>query len=400
MLFLIGIVGLLQLIHIILLNRLESRQRKNNHVPQPAYGQLPKYNSVEDQVTEQVLSFAAFIERNWVLDTSGEYHMSLLLPYERDLRGHLQDITLVTQCSQDHLSSLIPLALQWKGPLSVAVFARSGHEWPTLLELAKLYMSEEFPKNSVTFSFVWPVSAAGGLPSKPTNIPQQNASESNYNHIDAYPNNLLRNTARRAAITDFVFVIDVDMVPSQGLREDFLHLAKQNSWFQKNLTLDKTVFVVPAFEGSIIPKTKLELIHAVEAGSVRPFYAQLCWKCHAHTDYESWLHQPVHKKLSPTYDVLWKDPWEPFYISLNSVPFYDERFKQYGFNRISQVCELHVAGFKFTVLNKAFVVHKGFKTKYSFHPGKEDELELNRRLYRQFKTELKSKYSESSRRCY
>lgn len=59
-----------------------------------------------------------------------------------------------------------------------------------------------------------------------------------------------------------------------------------------------------------------------------------------------------------------------------------------------------MAGFKFTVLNQAFVVHNGFKTKDSFHPGKEDELELNRKLYRQFKTELKSKYLESSRRCY
>lgn len=103
--------------------------------------------------------------------------------------------------------------------MSVAVFARSGHEWSTLLELAKLHLSEDLPKHFVTFSFVWPVSAAGGLPLKPTSIPLQNNSESNYNHIDAYPNNLLRNTARRAAGTDFVFVIDVDMVPSQGLRE-------------------------------------------------------------------------------------------------------------------------------------------------------------------------------------
>lgn len=164
--------------------------------------------------------------------------------------------------------------------MSVAVFARSGHEWSTLVELAKLHLSEEFLKRFVTFSFVWPVSAAGGLPPKPTSIPQQNASEGNYNHIDAYPNNLLRNTARRAATTEFVLVTDVDMIPNEGLREEFLHLATHNSWFQKNLTLDKTVFVVPAFEGSVIPQTKPELIRAVEAGNVRPFYAQLCWKCH------------------------------------------------------------------------------------------------------------------------
>lgn len=106
--------------------------------------------------------------------------------------------------------------------MSVAVFARSGHEWSTLYELAKLHLSDELLQTYVIFSFIWPVSAAGGLPPKPTNIPQQNTSESNYNHSDAYPNNLLRNTARRAAFTDFVFVIDVDMMPSQGLREVYI----------------------------------------------------------------------------------------------------------------------------------------------------------------------------------
>ncbi|KAE8740679.1 hypothetical protein FOCC_FOCC013827 [Frankliniella occidentalis] len=397
---LIGVVGLLQLIHIILLNRLETRQRKNVPEPQPVIGQVFGQSGGEDPILEELSSFVSYIERNWVLDTSGEYHISLLQSNLRDFAGHAQDITLVTQCSQDHLSDLIPLAHQWKGPISVAVFARSGHEWTTLLELAKLALTNEELQTFAIFSFVWPVSAAGGLPPRPNVIPQYNVTESNYNHIDPYPNNLLRNTARRAALTDFVFVIDVDMVPSQGLREDFLHLAIRNSWFQKNLTLDKTVFVIPAFEGIINPKTKFDLIQAVQAGKVRPFYSQLCWKCHAHTDYETWLQQPEHEHLVPTYDVLWKDPWEPFYISLNSVPLYDERFKQYGFNRISQVCELHVAGYKFTVLNKAFLMHKGFKRKESFHPQKEEELEFNRKLFRQFKTELKNKYAESSRRCY
>lgn len=396
----IGIVGFLQLIHVILLNRLESRQRKNVNVPQPVFGHAMSYAEGGDQISKLVSSFSVNIERNWVLDTSGKYHVSLLQPYPKDSSDRAQDISLVTQCSQDHLSNLLPLANQWKGPISVAVFARSGHEWSTLLELAALQLSSGLFQAGITVSFVWPVSAAGGLPARPQNISYQNASVNNYNLGDAYPNNLLRNTARRAAYTDFVFVIDVDMMPSQGLREDFLHLANRNRWFQKNFTLDKTVFVVPAFESSIIPKSKVDLIRAVETGKARPFYYQLCWKCHSHTDYETWLHQPVQQLLMPTYDVLWKDPWEPFYISLNSVPLYDERFKQYGFNRISQVCELHVAGFKFTILNKAFVIHKGFKTKDSFHPKKEEELEFNRKLYRQFKTELKIKYTESSRRCY
>ena len=65
-----------------------------------------------------------------------------------------------------------------------------------------------------------------------------------------------------------------------------------------------------------------------------------------------------------------------------------------------QVCELHVAGYKFSVLDNAFLVHKGFKSTDSFHAGKDLEQEQNRLLFRQFKEELKTKYPESQRRCY
>lgn len=106
-----------------------------------------------------------------------------------------------------------------QGPLSVAVFARSGHEWSTLFDIAKLYLSDELVQTSMIFSFVWPVSGVSGLPSRPLSVLHQNVSESNYNHADAYPNNLLRNTARRAVFTDFTLVIDIDMTPSEGLRE-------------------------------------------------------------------------------------------------------------------------------------------------------------------------------------
>ncbi|GIY67732.1 beta-1,4-glucuronyltransferase 1 [Caerostris extrusa] len=119
-----------------------------------------------------------------------------------------------------------------------------------------------------------------------------------------------------------------------------------------------------------------------------------------HTDYEAWQKEPPSKKLDVLFEVLWRDPWEPFYIGRNNVPLYDERFRQYGFNRISQVCELHVAGYKFSVLNNAFIVHRGLKTVNSFHKDKEIDQDRNRVLFRQFKVELKEKYPDSSRKCY
>ncbi|XP_010725249.1 beta-1,4-glucuronyltransferase 1 [Meleagris gallopavo] len=166
---------------------------------------------------------------------------------------------------------------------------------------------------------------------------------------------------------------------------------------------DRVVFVLPAFEvrsGTPIPATKAELLHLWGLGAARPFYGALCPRCQAPTDYGRWWGLPPGPRLRVAYEALWRDPWEPFYVGpAQGVPPFDERFVQYGFNRISQACELHVAGFRFAVLDGAFVVHRGFKEAGGFHGAKEAELTHNRQLYRRFRAELRQRYPNSPRRC-
>lgn len=122
-----------------------------------------------------------------------------------------------------------------------------------------------------------------------------------------------------------------------------------------------------------------------------------------YTDYETWQKESSSKnnnKLGILFEVLWKDPWEPFFISHNDIPIYDERFRSSSVTRTSQLCELHVAGYKFAVLNDAFLVHRG----YSVAPKSLDErnkyVDTSQAHFRQFKIELKDKYPQSTRRCY
>ena len=49
------------------------------------------------------------------------------------------------------------------------------------------------------------------------------------------------------------------------------------------------------------------------------------------------LIQSLTGQLGVAFTVEWKPMWEPFYISRSDAPLYDERFRQYGYNRISQV---------------------------------------------------------------
>lgn len=58
-----------------------------------------------------------------------------------------------------------------------------------------------------------------------------------------------------------------------------------------------------------------------------------------------------------------------------------------------------MAGYKFSVLSSAFVVHRGFKIQGEFHARKDEENKRNRVLFRSFKEGLKAKYPSSSRRC-
>ncbi|NXS29679.1 B4GA1 glucuronyltransferase, partial [Pomatostomus ruficeps] len=172
----------------------------------------------------------------------------------------------------------------------------------------------------------------------------------------------------------------------------------------------RVLFVLPAFEvraGLRPPGSKAELLRLWGTGDARPFYGTLCPRCQAPTDFARWRSlAPLSPSLSPprlrvAYEAPWRDPWEPFFVAPapGGVPPFDERFLQYGFNRISQACELHVAGFRFAVLDGAFVTHRGFKEPGGFHSAREAELGLNRRLFRGFRAELARRWPGSSRRC-
>ncbi|XP_046665043.1 beta-1,4-glucuronyltransferase 1-like [Homalodisca vitripennis] len=417
-LVLVAIVAVLQVVHLVLLSRLEARHHMHHHIHRTAANQG---DSSDSQITEVDAVFGTLVrtvEQGRVLDSSGEFQIvpsiaaATKQPHPRGLIASTPDISIVTQCSFNHVYRLIALTQRWQGPISVAVFAEDHQVSEALWKVAELRACLPGIRHNVTFALVSPLPAKSSpplsMPSPPPPHPcslkhDLDTTTTNYATTHNYPVNLLRNVARRGTASEFVLVVDIDMLPNENLRQDFFAFASQRGLFRKREHDEKNVFVVPAFEAkeeTPVPRHKAELLKLVDSGDMRPFYVQLCLKCQVHTDYESWQKEPPAAELAPLFEVLWKDPWEPFYIARNTIPFYDERFKQYGFNRISQVCELHVAGYKFSVLNNAFLVHQGVKTHSSFHADKDAELERNRMLFRQFKMELKSKYPESSRRCY
>lgn len=310
------------------------------------------------------------LEDTHVLDHSGEYQVldNFLKAGDTDdtnivsdVRDKLQyfnvdtngfDVSVVTQSSSQNLHHLSDLARIWQGPVSVSVFTFGEDISNCLLTLAYLHLCDEHVKKYVTFHLVYPLSH----PPKNFNFSHlsseglcehdmasiSSVTEKNYAISGLkYPHNLLRNLAIKYTLTSYVLMLDIDILPSGSLRKNFYNFI-QKFTASNDSESEPTAFVLPVFEveaKSSAPHTKPELLSAWRAKTARPFYSEVCWKCQRHTNYERWRTDASagDSPLQVAYYLYWKDPWEPFYITKRNLPSYDERFKQYGFNRISQV---------------------------------------------------------------
>ena len=75
-----------------------------------------------------------------------------------------------------------------------------------------------------------------------------------------FPQQHMRNLARKGSTTKYVWLTDVDILPSNGL-------AKQLSEFLRNQDCNKCAYVIPPYElefNQNFPKTKMELKRAVK----------------------------------------------------------------------------------------------------------------------------------------
>ena len=400
-------IVLLQLLHLALLSRLEGQEKMRSSELESVPSHLGRRgigvgaSGVGRQLQGRTLDtvLAEMEERvrgAHRLDKSGTYHLlDNFLPSELAIRGRAPfDVSLVSQCSSSRLGDMWNLAPRWGGPASVAVFTWDDDFAVTASRLLHLHFCNDHVFRHVSFHLVYPIMRAPGQEhlSSLAGLKLDCSSVNSHGNIDqifpdlspanyadrgkelAYPNNLLRNLAINYAQTPYVFVVDIDMIPSEGLRTEFQKFMSSSSFSSSTMTNNLSIlstnithgehgtrinekllhpkdnllaFVVPAFEleaTAKVPSGKSELLDLWTKGLVRPFYWDVCKKCQHPTDYDRWrtlkMSRSDHtnnKKIAVGFTVEFIDPWEPFYIARTSLPLYDERFKQYGFNRISQV---------------------------------------------------------------
>ncbi|PSN39741.1 hypothetical protein C0J52_19960 [Blattella germanica] len=318
-------------------------------------------------------------------------------------------ICLATQSSIERLDSLVQVVNRWPGTISVSVFI-AGNEY-ALLEFYVSYLRQCFPQIRERVSFHLAYSPAHPPTEDPFNfiisqdcnnpedvlkelVQYRTQETTNWKQNSTYPQNHLRNHARKNCQTSHVFLTDIDIIPSIGMLESV-------DVFIKSKPCEKLcAFVVPVYEvdeSADFPKHKSEMIELVKAGLARPFHEKIFKPAQTPTDYKRWeknIENDDVKSVQISHEALYKQWYEPFFVVDDTAPPHDERFIGYGFSRNTQVLEMQTAGYRFFVLSPVFGVHWRLQTLKEDYgdPWRRRQVAMNNKLVRQFKIELKARY--------
>ncbi|XP_046432242.1 LARGE xylosyl- and glucuronyltransferase 2-like isoform X2 [Neodiprion fabricii] len=287
-----------------------------------------------------------------------------LLEYENNFR-YIPDVTLITQCSGDRLTLLEDLCKRWRGAISVALYFTDAD----------------------TYNFIKFVRGSEEL-SKRRNI----AYHVVYKEGEFYPVNYLRNVGMSHVTTSYVFQLDVDFLPSNGLYDTLM-----SSIVSLRLTQDRQVaLIVPAFETERyrfnFPESKEALVRSLNRGMFYTFRYHIWSQGHAATNYTHWC------KASEPYEVGWEPDFEPYVVVPSSAPSYDTRFVGFGWNKVSHIAHLAAMGYRFVVLPDAFVIHRPHAPSFDIVKFRQDSLYRRclKKLKDTFVDELLRKYEASA----
>ncbi|XP_071514174.1 beta-1,4-glucuronyltransferase 1-like [Panulirus ornatus] len=342
-----------------------------------------------------------------VVDVSGNYttHTFVWPAQEWAVVTAESRLCLTTQASVEHLFWLAWQSETWTGPMSVSIFV-PGSDYAVAAAMVS-YLRRCFPnvQERASFHLVHPRTRPP-LPSPHPELlhlscedPEEannillHLRDENEMRERRYPQNLMRNLARRTCPCEHTLTIDIDMLTPPYMAENLTGFLTE---MKAGTPCWKCAYVVPVYELAMVipypPDDKIELLRLLLKGMARRFHVQVFAKNQGNSHLQYWEVEPSRTSASH-YRVLYnittyEEFWEPILVLPYTAPLFDERFVGYGFTRNSQVYELHCRGYHFQVLDRAFLTHRGFQTTSTYPPSRYAQIEINRVRYQMFKREL------------
>ena len=198
-------------------------------------------------------------------------------------------VCLATQTSVEKLYSLVQVVHHWLGPVSVALFVAGDEEFEVLqrylIYLRKCYVPI---RDRVIFSLGMPKNRLPRKQPSVVKIPEEidcakpeatsnellamiSDQQTNWRIQNLYPQNHMRNLARKNCQSEYVFLTDVDIVPS-------FNLSRGLEGFFKKDDCEKCAYVIPTYELDLrvrFPQNKSELFRLAKKGLARPFHEKV-----------------------------------------------------------------------------------------------------------------------------
>lgn len=200
-------------------------------------------------------------------------------------------VCMATQSSLERLSSFVEVSNHWSGSISIALFV-AGNDELHLIQIYVSYLRNCYTtiREKVTFHLVYPKERQ---PNKIKSInieellsydctkPKETLARLMRNRTPettkwrlkkGYPQNHLRNIARKGCQTENVFLVDVDIIPSINFTE---HLDK---FLRKQICKNLCAYVVPTYELNTrvkFPRDKIDIIRLTKKGLARPFHQKV-----------------------------------------------------------------------------------------------------------------------------
>jgi len=326
-----------------------------------------------------------------VTNFTNDYHTHYMDPWGFDVRNHYesnfeisclvpQSITLASQISLDDIREqrLLDLASRWSGCLSITLYF--VHDTHSTIEEAmqvidRLRTKHYLALRNTHFHIVF-----------------------NTGRDIQYPYNYLRNVALNIAMTDFVMLLDADLIPSPNAHDTLMKKFRSVPELRNH---DKVLLILPAFERRLmegemdlspsardLPTTKPALLKQMKdhPDTFKIFQENEFEPAHLPTNFSRWYNSNM------VYRVKYYFRFEPYYVirKIPALPPLWEHFTGFGKDKASWVEEIAAAGFQLYVSPDEFLVHIQHDYKKQLVKERKVRREILREFRRKFRPYIKA----------
>lgn len=195
-----------------------------------------------------------------------------------------RQVCLATQSTIERLHELLSIAAHWTGPMSVAVFV-AGDELAILRAyvtwlyychpdvIARMALHIAFPADRPGIHENTIRNGATDCLSNPLTHNRRRPETVAWRAKHPYPQNHLRNLARKNCQTPYMFLVDIDIVPSKGMAESL------DQFLVTTPKCQLCAYVVPTYELDTrvtkFPANKSELIRLSKNKLAVPFHRKV-----------------------------------------------------------------------------------------------------------------------------